>query len=509
MNRTVKTENGLVRGLAAGYTTITSFKGIPFAAPPVGDLRWRVPQPAENWEGVRDCYTFAPACMQQRNHKDFENMWIREFYIDDDVEMSEDCLYLNVWTPSKTFDDKLPVVVWYYGGGMQSGYTSEMEFNGEFMARRGVVFVSVAYRVNVFGYLAHPEITAEGKANGEGYANFGLHDQRAATAWVRRNIAAFGGDPEKITIMGQSAGGRSVLFHATSRYTEKGDFARIISQSGGGIPFSSNHYNYPTLEEVEENGVKFFEHLGVKNLAEARKVDAETLRQAGLSFKGIRWGVAVDRDFVPDHPLKLLTGGKFQQVPIMCGYVGQDMGGMQAFKNEDEIHAYLADLFGEDGEKIFDLAKKDSADFAELNDKICVNGQRFGNELLAKRVYDCGLPAYLYCFDSDMPGDDNVGAFHSSELWFTFETLRFCWRPFEGRHYDLARKVCNYWTNFIKSGDPNGNDHDGTPMPRWEKYTEDAPYGMYLAGIPHMKEEKPAPVEDAMLSLSADKLWRK
>ncbi len=505
MNRTVKIENGLVRGAASSHPLVTAFKGIPFAAPPVGRNRWRVPQPAEDWDGVRDCYTFAPAAMQQRPHADFENMYIREFYVDPDFEQSEDCLYLNVWTPSVHFDDKLPVIVWYHGGGMQGGYTSEMEFTGEHMARRGVVFVSIAYRLGVFGYLAHSEITAEGKANGEGYANFGLHDQRAGLMWVKRNIAAFGGDPDQITISGQSAGGRSVLFHSMTPYTKPGDFQRIISQSGVGIPYFG--YDYPQLERAELEGEKLFAALGVKTLAEARQVDAETLRIAGVKHTGARWGVCVDGDFIPQHPCMLLAQGMFVKVPTLCGCTQKDANWLDGCENTDALAEKMKKLFPNRSEKILGLCAAAGegmqAQLAQCN----VNVHRFGYELLARRLADFGVDAYLYFFDSDMPGDDH-GAFHSSELWFVFETLQLCWRPFEGRHYELARKVCNYWSNFVKNGNPNGLDQDGTAMPVWKHYTEAEPYVMHLSGIPHMETEKQPEAVYEMLDEASDSLWR-
>ncbi len=187
MLRVTRTENGMVRGLPATDPLITVYKGIPFAAPPVGRNRWRVPQPAENWEGVRDCYTFAPAALQQIPGVDFENMYVKEFW-SAGLAMSEDCLYLNIWTPAKSADERLPVMVWIHGGGMQCGYTFEPEFDGMQIARRGVLLVTIPYRVSALGFLAHPELTAE--TGGVGCTNFGLYDQKAALDWVKRNIAS-------------------------------------------------------------------------------------------------------------------------------------------------------------------------------------------------------------------------------------------------------------------------------------------------------------------------------
>lgn len=232
MIRVVKIENGMVRGLPAADPRITSFKGIPFAAPPVGENRWRAPQPVEDWEGVFDALEFAPISMQAKTVIDVNNIYTREWSVDPEIPMDEDCLYLNVWTPAKSADEKLPVYVWYFGGGLQVGHTAEMEFDGERIARRGIVVVTINYRLNTFGFLCHPEITAESP---EAPANFGHLDQQAGTRWVKRNIAAFGGDPDNITIGGQSAGAGSVMAQLTSPQNE-GLFQRAIIQSGAIAP---------------------------------------------------------------------------------------------------------------------------------------------------------------------------------------------------------------------------------------------------------------------------------
>ena len=228
MLREVRVENGVVRGLPAADPRITSFKGIPFAAPPVGENRWRAPQPAKNWDGVLNAYEFAPISMQAVPGVDQDNIYTREWNVDPEIPMSEDCLYLNVWTPASTADEKLPVFVWYFGGALQDGNTAEMEFDGERIARRGIVVVTVNYRLNVFGFLCHPEITAEAPG---APANFGHLDQQFGTRWVKRNIAAFGGDPDNITIGGQSAGGGSVMSQLTSPQND-GLFQKAIVDSG-------------------------------------------------------------------------------------------------------------------------------------------------------------------------------------------------------------------------------------------------------------------------------------
>lgn len=268
MLRIVKTENGQVEGIPAADPRITAFKGIPFAAPPVGQNRWRAPQPCEDWEGVRKAYTFAPISVQDTPGIG-DNLYNREWHVDSEIPMDEDCLYLNVWTGAKSAEEKQPVVVWYFGGGLQWGYPSEMEFDGERLARRGIVVVTVNYRLNVFGFLAHPELTKE---QPDAPTNFGSLDQKAGLNWVVRNIEAFGGDPDNITIAGQSAGGGSVLSQLTCP-DNFGIIKKAIIQSamirdpytGGGVGIPEK------LAEAEKHGEEFFDFLGVSSLKEARE----------------------------------------------------------------------------------------------------------------------------------------------------------------------------------------------------------------------------------------------
>ena len=242
MLRKVTVETGIVQGIPAANPRVTVFKGIPFAVPPVGNLRWRAPQPAKPWAGILKADTFAPIAMQETPGLNPDAFFSKEWHVDSEIPMSEDCLYLNIWTPAKTGNEKLPVMIWIFGGGMVGGYTSEMEFDGERIARRDVVLVSINYRVNGFGFLSHPELTAENLEHTSG--NYGLLDQCAGIQWVKRNITNFGGDPEKITIFGQSAGGRSVICQVSSPLT-KGLFAGAIAQSGGGMAITYRGGPYP------------------------------------------------------------------------------------------------------------------------------------------------------------------------------------------------------------------------------------------------------------------------
>jgi len=491
MIRVVKTENGFIRGLPAADPRITSFKGIPFAAPPTGENRWRAPQPAKDWEGVLNAFEFAPISMQANSALDVNNIYSREWHVDPDIPMDEDCLYLNVWTPARNPDERLPVFVWFFGGGFQVGYTSEMEFDGERIARRGIVVVTVNYRLNTFGFLCHPEITAESP---DAPANFGLLDQQAGLRWVKRNIAAFGGDSDNITIGGQSAGGGSVLCHLTSPQNE-GLFNRAIIQSGVFAPLYPNN-RIPrinlSLKEAEQEGVKFFEFLGVYSLKEARKLDAKYILKKTLEYNRFWWPVA-DGVFCTGNTFQLFLENKRWQVPLLIGHTSSEFFQVPDVKSHNEFKNMALELFGEDADEYLEICRFKNSSLEEIIKNATVNSIEYAIRIAAQANWETGsnVPLYYYNFDAEIPGWDNPGAFHSVDLWFTFETLAKCWRPFTGKHYDLARQMCNYWANFIRSGDPNGKDSTGEEMPKWEPYTIDAPYGMVFGDKAQFVKEQP------------------
>lgn len=494
MLRIVQVENGLVQGLPAADPRITSFKGIPFAAPPVGENRWRAPQPAKDWEGVLKAYEFAPISMQVRQEIDDNNIYTREWAVEPDIAMDEDCLYLNVWTPAKRTDEKLPVYVWYFGGGLQVGHTAEMEFDGERIARRGIVVVTVNYRLNVFGFLCHPEITAEAP---EAPANFGHLDQQAATRWVKRNIAAFGGDPDNITIGGQSAGGGSVMTQLTSPQNE-GLFQKAIIQSGIFTKLYPGTRTPPLrrhLAEAERDGVKFFEYLGVSSLAEARQLDAVTLRDKAVQYQGF-WGTVADQVFSVGNAFELFLENKRWKVPVMFGHTSSEFFSVPDADSPEDFKHLAADMFGDDAEVFLELCGATSADMEEIRKRASVSGIEYAIRIAAQANAEngSGTPLYYYNFDAEIPGWDHPGTFHSVDLWFFFETLAKCWRPFVGKHYDLARQMCNYWANFIRTGDPNGLDSTGEELPRWEPYTPEAPYGMLFADRVEFCKEPPSEI---------------
>lgn len=485
MLRIVKTENGYISGLPASDPRITAFKGIPFAKPPVGDLRWKAPQPAENWDGIRECYAFAPIGMQEIPGTDPDNLYSREWHVDSDIPMSEDCLYLNVWTNAKTGLEKMPVMIWIFGGGFQCGYTAEMEFDGERIARRDVILVSVAYRVGVLGFLSHPELLAENSNVPQG--NYGLQDQLAAIEWVKRNIAAFGGDPDNITIFGQSAGAGSVISLLTSPYTVgKGLIHKAIFESGGGLRKYGQMSKSITLEEGLKNGVEFFEKNHISSLEDARKISAREIFDMGAAFGRMeRWAPTIDGIFLLEDASDALAGNRYPDIPLLFGCTGgeRDSGAHPDPQTLEELQIYAETRLGDSSKEFLRLCNVPSdAEVKKLVYSDDAFRGRFMNNILflEQRIRTGHTGNYMYVFNPTIPGWDNPGAFHSSELWFVFETLAKCWRPFKGNHFDLARKICNYWTNFAKTGNPNGLDADGTQMEEWRSATADNKFIIYF-----------------------------
>lgn len=446
MLREVTVKNGKIKGLPGADPRVTVFKGIPFAAPPVGENRFRAPQPCKDWEGTLNAFEFGPLSYQDHPGNG-TGLYDREWHCNPDVVESEDCLYLNVYTPAKEVDEKLPVLVWIYGGGFQWGYSSEMEFDGEHLARRGVIVVTIAYRLGCFGFLAHKDITAE---NPEAPANFGLLDQQAALRWVYDNISSFGGDKEKITIAGQSAGGSSVMHQLTCEANKdiiKG--AAIFSGIIRHPDEESDIFKPLTLEKAEENGEEFFKFLGVSNLEEARKLTSRELLDGYNRFAGShqRMFPILDGKFCVGDPVERFVKGQRANVPVISGNT--------------------SDEFLMDGISVVERSVKSAFLDAQKNDP------------------DAKL--YYYRFDPDIPsdgfkGEEYPGTFHSCDLWFFFDSIGKCHRFYEGRHFELARQMCDYFANFIKTGNPNGNGRDNLPLPTWDIYRSDDKAEMEFLG---------------------------
>ena len=439
MIRETTTKCGSLRGLPGNDPRVTVYKGIPYAMPPVGDLRWKAPVYGRTWEGTLDAVRFAPISIQDRPGMG-DDLYCREWHVDPDIPMSEDCLYLNIWTPAKKMDEKLPVLVWFFGGAFQWGYTAEMEFNGERLARRGIIVVSVNYRLGAFGFLAHKELSAESP---DAPGNFGLLDQKAGLKWVYENIASFGGDPGNITIAGQSAGGGSVL----NQICNKDNYPLLKGAVifSGIIRFPGDAILTPApIDKVSELGDEFLKFLGVSHIEEARKLDALFIRDKYAEFAEDhnRFVPCIDGVNYKGDAYDLFTAGDYADIPVVTGYTSDEF----IINGTNAVKASVYDAVG----------------------KVTRDGGR--------------KDVYVYEFCPDIPGWDRPGVFHSSDLWFWFETLNMCWRPFSGKHYELAGRMCDRFADFVKYHDPNGSgntpeDRDNKNVPRdtvpWNAATND------------------------------------
>lgn len=438
----IETNYGKIQGVDMG--TYTEYRGIPYAKAPVGALRWRAPQKLDAWEGVFNADTFGPRCVTNDTK---DELYTREFYSNPDFfrTMSEDCLYINIWAPNEIkAGEKLPVAFWIHGGAFLGGFNSELEFDGKAYCERGVILVSVEYRCGIFGFLAHPWLTAEDEKHVSG--NYGILDQVAALTWVYENIGAFGGDKDNITIFGQSAGAMSVQTLVSTKLTGN-MIAKAIMQSGGSYG-GGLHRDMP-LAEQESYGEIFSEILGVSSLEEMRAKTTEEVQGAFDPFMGRVFPLAHGLFLTPTMDGEVLDGGyydlidenKIKDIPYMLGSTKDDI------LVTPEIKA--------------------AGEYSELY-KGCIAFSQKLEELGRK-------PAYVYYFTRDLPGND-AGAFHSAELWYMFGTLGRCWRPMEAHDYELSNKMLGYWVNFMKTGDPNGVD-----LPEWKPCTKDDPNVQELA----------------------------
>ena len=476
----VKTTAGVVEGLGRQASGVRAFKGIPFAQPPVGELRWRPPQAVKSWEGVRRAEGFGPRCMQ---HPVFGDMNFRS------DGMSEDCLYLNVWTPAKKADEKLPVLVYFYGGGFITGDGSEPRYDGEAMARRGIVAVTLNYRLGVFGFLAHPELSKESPQKASG--NYGLLDQAAALGWVHENIAAFGGDPKRVTIAGESAGSASVSAQMASPLS-RDLIAGGIGESGSVL---STMRAVPRAQ-AEEVGTKFAAEVGAASLAALRALPAEKLMEA-TAKQPFRFPIAVDGYFFKEPPLETYTAGRQARVPLLVGWNSEEMT-WRALLGGDEptpenFEKAVRKLYGARAEEALKLyAAKTRDEVIEAATDLA--GDRFIGystwkwfDLHAKTG---GRNVYRYLYAHPRPpmvpemGDARAGlaggvvrgpnsnavtmppargAVHSAEIEYALGNLAtnrvYAWTKDD---YKVSEVLQGYFENFIKKGDPNGPG-----LPKW------------------------------------------
>ncbi len=476
MLRKVKVKNGWLQGLVGKDPRITVFRGVPYAAPPLGELRWKSPRPAKDWDGVKKCYEYADMAMMRVHPGMDQDFYTKELHpTAAEYRMSEDCLYLNIFSPAASADESLPVFVYIHGGGLQDGYSYEVEFDPERVARRGVIVVMVSYRLGLFGFLAHPELTAQ-TPEGEVISNFGMQDQSLAIHWVYENIGAFGGNPDRIVICGQSAGARSVQAQiCTARNGEliKG----AVIQSGVSMMFGdeeSSMARIPSLQEAEQNGLRFFKETGISGMEEARRMDAsELMRRLGEVYEKDRFtfGMCIDGLFIRESAPEAYYNDRLARIPLIVGVcLGETQSAFLRGSMNYEEYLNKAERYGDEKEAFLALAGVETDEEADA----LMAGDAFNSFLSGTRGFcelrsSSGQKVYYYIFDHDIPGDE-AGSFHGSDLWFMFDSLGNSWRPFEGKHYDLARQVTSYWTNFVKYGDPNGQDYNGNPLPRWEPY---------------------------------------
>ncbi|MCX2741695.1 carboxylesterase/lipase family protein [Pontibacter anaerobius] len=476
-----KTVNGLVEGTME-ESGVRAFKGIPFAAPPTGDLRWREPQPVQNWQGVRSAKKFGPRAMQLPIFGDMN------FRSDG---MSEDCLYLNVWTPAKSEKEKLPVLVYFYGGGFMAGDGSEPRYDGESMAKKGIVAVTVNYRLGAFGFFAHPELTKESPHGASG--NYGYLDQSAALHWVRQNIAAFGGDPARVTIAGESAGSISVSAQMASPLS-KNLIAGAIGESGALV---NTALDPVPLAEAEQNGVNFAKSLGANSLAELRAIPAQQLLEATGKPGVGRFVATLDGYFFPKSPVAIFAAGEQAKVPLLAGWNSEEMTYMAVLgREEPTVENYknaVQRLYGDKAEAILNVYPASTAE-----EVVQAATDLAGDRFIAYSTWKwmdlhsqtAGKPVYRYLYERPRPpmvpemgnassglaggvvkeNDPNAikmpqarGAVHSAEIEYALGNLAsnkvYAWTQ---EDYKVSEVMQSYFANFIKTGDPNGKG-----LPTW------------------------------------------
>ena len=484
----VKVTGGIIQGTVMDDMCV--YKGIPFAAPPTGENRWKAPQPVQPWDGVKETVNYGPGPIQGSGQET--------------EDFSEDCLYLNVWTPAKSPKDKLPVLVWIYGGGFSMGSSA---FNdGSELARKGVVLVSMNYRVGQLGFFAHPELSAENPQGVSG--NYGILDQIAALEWVQNNIAAFGGDPDKVTIFGESAGGISVSMLCASPLA-KGLFRGAISQSGGSFgPVREKNYpgeNMKNLEMAEKEGVKFAEGLGAKSVADLRAMPASAL---GLPFAmaGGAWPI-VDGYVIPGDQYELYEAGEFNDVDILVGYNSDEGASFSFGGNSAAAHkASVEERYGPYAEALLKAYPVDGPVVPKTGRDLARDAS-FGWHTWswARLQSEKGNSnVYLYYFDQhpDYPEGSpryGSGSPHGQDVDFVFKSLK---KEEADTDFELSEIMATYWTNFAKYGNPNGEG-----VPEWPEFTKDNHVTMVLKG----DEPYPSaiPDEDCMWILNSYFEWRR
>lgn len=458
IDQIVETEYGKLQGVVNAEGTVVAFKGIPYAAPPVGDLRWKEPQPPVPWEGIRDASEFCASCMQNRVFSHLPNgPWTEEFMVQDSV--SEDCLFLNLWTPAARADDKLPVLLYLHGGALTEGSGSVDVYDGEELAKKGIIAITMNYRLGPLGFLAHPELTAESPHHASG--NYGFLDQVAALKWIQENIAVFGGDPSRVTIAGQSAGAGSVNALITSPLAS-GLFHGAITQSG--TTYTRGFMGSRSLGEAEKQGTEFATLKGAGSIAELRAVAAEDIIARDPETAPLRFGGVLDGYFQTGDPLMIFAEGKQNDTPFMSGM------------NADETR-----YTGETGDEFEDLYLMENEGDMESALKLAGQEQSRLNTFLwmGYRAGTAKTKAFEYYFDRAIPWPEypDFGAFHTAEVPYVFNNVKKLTKHHVMEVADsiIADQISSYWVNFVKTGDPN---EPGLPV--WEPFDETKPEVMRL-----------------------------
>lgn len=458
----------MISGTVTASKDVAVFKGIPFAAPPIGDLRWKAPQPVIPWTGTKACTSFGASPMQQPPAP--FSMWTEEFLIPKEP-ISEDCLTLNVWTGAKSARESLPVLVWIYGGGFSSGGSACPIYDGEAMAKKGIIFVSINYRVGILGFFAHPELSKESPSQASG--NYGLMDQIAGLQWIKRNISAFGGDPDNVTIAGQSAGSMSVNCLVASPLAA-GLFNKAIGESGGGFTMG-----YRTLKKAEEDGAKIMQSMNINSLADLRKASAADLlkKQTPLG------GPIVDGYVLPETIANIYKQGKENKVDLITGW-NEDEGFVFG-KAQDavEFRKTLSTTFGEEAEEASKYYPANNNFDAETSQIKLSRDQTFAvnNYTWANMSDRNGGKVFVYRFMRKPPATGDFvkyGAFHTGEVPYAYDNLKFFKRDFEPVDQQLATVMSGFFANFIKTGNPNGPG-----VPEWKRYVADSKLIMALGDI--------------------------
>ena len=493
----VRVDGGTLQGTVENGLAI--FRGIPYAAPPVGNLRWRAPQPAARWEGVRAAKEFGRACMQS-------NAAIKDL-----PAPSEDCLFVNVWTPAKRASERLPVMVWIHGGGFTAGTPAEQLYHGEWLASKGVVVVSVGYRLGVFGFLAHPGLSVESDHHVSG--NYGLLDMIAGLQWVQKNVAAFGGDPGRVTIFGESAGAIAVSQLCVSPLA-KGLFHAAISQSGGSFgPVRAGGgpgENMQGLRTAETDGAAWAKSIGAANPAELRKIPAEKLLAAAQRQRGIAWPIT-DGSIIPDDQYKLYVTGRYHDVPVLIGYNSDEGATFGAPASQDAYVASVRERYAAFADKLLAAYPGGETPAAKKTARDLTRDTAFGwhTWAWARLQQTTGKSkVFLYYFDEhpEFPADSpraGFGSPHASELPYVFRQLREHNRPpATPKDEAMSDLLRTYWTNFAKTGDPNGSG-----VPRWPAFTNVMPQMQHIMS----DQTKAVPIvsEDGLKVLEEYFAWRR